>query len=388
MRLLWRDRDLRLLTLGLTAGMAGDSIMLLALAIWAKTLTGSDAAAGLVLLCLAAPCAAAPLAGRLLDHGSRRRVLIAANLASALILLPLLTVHDPADTWILYAVAAQYGALLAVGAAALNGLLGQLLDERHLATANGGLQTIKEGLRIAGPLTGAALFAAAGGAAAALADAATFLIAAACVAAIRPPEPATPTPPARPAGASRARAGRTWRAETSAGVRHLMDDPALRRVTTASALAWLALGLGEPVSFAVVDRGLHRPAAFIGVLACAQGVAPSPAASPPPPPSPAPGRSPRPRAAWPPSARARPCAPRPPRTRPHCPPSSPERPSPARASPSPPSAPSPSCSAGRPATSSAAPPPPPRPSPADPRPSPCWAAPPSSPPSTTASCWR
>jgi MFS family permease len=256
---LLRHRDLRLLTIGLSASMAGDSLMLLVFAIWVKTLTGSNGAAALVLLCIAAPCAIAPLGGWLLDRVPHRRFLVIANIASALTLLPLLEVRDRTDVWIIYLVASLYGVLFVATAAALNGLLKDLLAEELLATANGALQTIKEGLRVAGPLAGAALLATMGGATVALIDAATFLIAAASIAAIglrdRPP----------------VRAELPWPREMSAGLRHLMTDAALRRTMTASAIAWLVIGLTESVSFAVVDQGLHRPPEFIGVLACAQG---------------------------------------------------------------------------------------------------------------------
>ncbi|MUN37504.1 MFS transporter [Actinomadura litoris] len=257
---LWRDRELRLLTVGLTTGMAGDSVMLLTFAVWVKSLTGSTASAAMVMPCLAGPSALAPLGGWLLDRVSKRRFLVHANLVAAVVLLPLLAVRDRSDVWIIYVVAALYGTLFVATAAALNGLLKELLDDDMLVAVNGTLQGIKEGLRVAGPLTGAALFAVLGGAAVALVDAVTFLVAAGSIAAIRPPRFEV------------RRGGPSWRGELSAGVRHLVDDPALRRTMTASAIAWLVLGLGESVSFAIVERGLHRPPEFLGVLACAQGV--------------------------------------------------------------------------------------------------------------------
>lgn len=260
MRVLLRHRDLRLLLIGLSTSMAGDSLMLLVFGIWVKTLTRSNGAAGSVLLCIAVPCALAPAGGWLLDRIPSRRILVGGNLVSALTLLPLLAVRGRGDVWIIYLVAALYGIMFVATAAALNGLLKQLLADEMLATANGTLQTIREGLRVAGPLTGAALFASAGGAAVALIDAASFVVAAASIAAIRPVcEP----PPAR--------ARHSWAQEISADVRHLVADAALRPTMIASAIAWLVIGLGESVSFAMVDQGLHRPAAFLGWLACAQG---------------------------------------------------------------------------------------------------------------------
>jgi MFS family permease len=254
-----RDRDARLTFAGVTVSMIGDSLMLLVFAIWVKTLTGSNGAAGLVLLFIALPCAAAPLWGWLVDRVRRRLFLIAANLASAVMLLPLMAVHGRQDVWIIYLVAVLYGISWVATSAALSGLLKQLLAEEALAAANGELQTVKEGLRLIGPLAGAALFTTMGGVAVAAIDAATFLAAAIAIAMVRLTEP----PPGH--------ASRHLREEMTAGLRHLIREPALRRAMTAGAIAFLVVGFTESVSFAVVDQGLHRPPEFIGVLASAQG---------------------------------------------------------------------------------------------------------------------
>jgi hypothetical protein len=51
-RALLRNRDARLLLVGQTLSMFGDRAMFLVLAIWAKELTGSNAAAGMVFFVL------------------------------------------------------------------------------------------------------------------------------------------------------------------------------------------------------------------------------------------------------------------------------------------------------------------------------------------------
>jgi len=159
MRAVLRLPDFRLLFAGLSASMVGDALMLLVYAIWVKSLTGSNGAAGLVTLFIALPYVMAPLGGRLVDRFRRRPFLVVANLASALMLLPLLAVRTARDVWIIYLVAALYGLSSVTIAAALNGLLKELLADELLATANGVLQTVREGLRLGGPLAGAALFA-------------------------------------------------------------------------------------------------------------------------------------------------------------------------------------------------------------------------------------
>ncbi|WP_420176439.1 hypothetical protein [Luteococcus sp. OSA5] len=67
----------------------GDTVMILALSIWVKSLTGSSSQAGVTLAFFMAPQLFAPLAGQLVDHIPRRVVLVAGNLLSAATLVPL-----------------------------------------------------------------------------------------------------------------------------------------------------------------------------------------------------------------------------------------------------------------------------------------------------------
>jgi MFS family permease len=106
MRRVLARRDMRLYLAGHTLSVFGDTALWLALAVWAKQLTGSSAAAGMVMFCLAAPQLASPLCGMVVDRVRRRPLLIVANLATAAAVLPLLLVHDRGDVWILYAVTA------------------------------------------------------------------------------------------------------------------------------------------------------------------------------------------------------------------------------------------------------------------------------------------
>jgi len=78
----FQQRGFGLLFVGLLASMAGDSLMLIVLAVWVKELTGSNGAAGLTFFFLAAPSLLAPLAGIYVDRVRRRTVLLWGNLAS------------------------------------------------------------------------------------------------------------------------------------------------------------------------------------------------------------------------------------------------------------------------------------------------------------------
>ena len=102
MRQLLRDRDFRFLLAGQTLSAFGDYAMFLAIGIWAKELTGSNAAAGLTILPFALPALAGPALGVIVDRFPRRHVMIVTDLLAAVVVLGLLAVDGPEDLWILY----------------------------------------------------------------------------------------------------------------------------------------------------------------------------------------------------------------------------------------------------------------------------------------------
>jgi hypothetical protein len=91
-------RFLRLL-IGNSVSSFGDSALYLSLGVWAKDLTGSNAAAGAIFLAQGLPCLAAPLAGQLTDRVRRRPLLIVTNAIAGAAVLALLIVHSRADLW-------------------------------------------------------------------------------------------------------------------------------------------------------------------------------------------------------------------------------------------------------------------------------------------------
>jgi len=261
MRDLLRHRDFRLLLVGQTLSMFGDTAMLLTLGMWAKDLTGSNAVAGSVFAALGLPVLFAPLGGMVIDRFRRRHVMIAVDLGTAAAVLLLLLVHDRGDLWLIYLVAVLYGASLILFQSARSALLHTMLDEAQLGQANGSLSTVREALRLVGPAAGAALYAWFGGQATAVLDSATFLVSAAALAMMRVAE----DKPTR-------QVGEPLRAQLSTGVRHLRSTPVLRAAVLVVVVAMLAIGLAESVFFAVVDEGLGKPVTYLGVLQVAMGV--------------------------------------------------------------------------------------------------------------------
>src|SRR4051794_38073381 len=203
---------------GLTASMFGDSAMLLVLSMWVKTVTGSNAQAGLTFFFLAIPAFFAPLMGLGIDRVRRKPLLVWGHIASGAMVLPLVLVGGAGQVWIIWVVAAFYGVSFIVLPAALNGLLKELVPEEMLVDANASLQTTKESFRLFGPLIGALLFTWLGGWAVALLDAGSFFAAALVISTLN----VTEEPP-------RVEESHLW-AQLTAGVRHVAGERVLRHV--------------------------------------------------------------------------------------------------------------------------------------------------------------
>ncbi|HVQ93059.1 MAG TPA: MFS transporter [Mycobacteriales bacterium] len=263
MRALLAHRDLRIYLSAQALSMFGDSALWLALAIWAKSLTGSNSAAALVFFAFLAPALLSPAAGLLVDRSRRLRLLTIVNLTAAVLVSGLLLVRGAGQLWLIYAITLGYGGAYTVLGAGQSALLRTLVpDDSMLADANGALRTMQEAMRLLAPLAGAGLYTVAGGGVVALLDAATFLLAAGALRLLRVADPA----PARPDRTA------TWRSELVAGIGHVRRTVPLRQLLVAAALTTLVAGFAETVIFAVVDTALHRPPAFVGVLEMAMAV--------------------------------------------------------------------------------------------------------------------
>ena len=259
MRRLITHRDARIYIAGQSFSIIGDSALWLAMGIWVKILTGSNSAAGLTFFAFVCGCMTAPLSGVVVDRLRRRPLLIAANLSGAALVCVLLLVHGRGQVWLIYAVMFGYGAVNGLITAAQTALLTVLVPGDLLGEANSALQMLSQGLRLVTPLLGAGLLALAGARPVILLDAGTFAAAAAAVLALRLREQRPDRAPAR------------WRAEFTAGLRHVADTRALRRPLIACVIAVSAFGFFETVPFAVVGQGLHRSPEFLGVLNSLQG---------------------------------------------------------------------------------------------------------------------
>jgi MFS family permease len=259
MRKAFQQKGFGRLFAGLTTSMFGDSVMLLVLSMWVKTLTGSNGAAGLTFFWMVVPALFAPLYGMYIDRIRRKPLLVWGNVISALMVLPLLVVRDAGDVWIVYLVSFLYGISFVVLPAGLNGLLKEMVPDRLLVEANSSLQTTKEGFRLVGPLVGAALFGRYGGGVVAVVDSLSFVVAALIIASIALQE----DPPQR--------GEQHWWHEMTGGIKHLVHEPVLRHTMVAFVLMLIVIGFTEASIYALLDF-FGKPATFAGVVVTVQGV--------------------------------------------------------------------------------------------------------------------
>ena len=260
MRRLLAHRDARVYLAGQVFSLFGDSCLWLAMGIWARALTGSNAQAGLVFFFYTAPALLAPALGLLADRVRRRPLLLAVNVLTAGAVLALLAVHGPGQVWLIDGVMLAYGVSSQVMGPAQAALLAVMVPAELLPDANAALRTVQESLRLIAPLAGAGLFVAAGPHVIAVIDAASFAFPVASLLMLRVREP-VPEP---------AEAG--WAAQVAAGVRHIWRIAELRQVLIAAACTTTVFGFAETTSFAITTDGLRRPAAFVGILGAVQGI--------------------------------------------------------------------------------------------------------------------
>ncbi|WP_425246569.1 MFS transporter [Streptomyces sp. NEAU-NA10] len=254
-----RDRNAGLYLVGLVVSAFGTSALGLAAGVWVKDLTGSNGLAALCLLAVWAPTLAAPALGTIADRVRRRPLLIWTNLGLGGLLLSLFAVGSRGDLWLLFAVLLVYGATVVVHDPAESALLTSVVDADLLGDFNGLRTTAVEGTKLVAPLTGAALYAAFGGAAVAFLDAVTFVVAAGLWGLVRVDEER----PRRPTGG--------WWEQAAEGARHLWAHPGLRPLVLAGGATMLLSGLNATTTYAVVDGLGHAPA-YTGVLYAVQGV--------------------------------------------------------------------------------------------------------------------
>ena len=185
--LLRTHRDLRLLFCAQVVSFLGDWFADVALLGLVLDLTGSPIAAALVMVATMLPVfVIAPLAGPVVDSVDRRKLIVGVSLAQAAAALLLLGVGE-STVWLAFVARALISVLGAFVAPASQAAIPNLVDAEHLPTANALLGSVWGAMLAVGAALGGAFTVAFGRDASFVADAATFLVAAALIVAVRRP---------------------------------------------------------------------------------------------------------------------------------------------------------------------------------------------------------
>ena len=263
-----RQRDFGLLWLAGLISIAGDMALLIALPLHVYRLTGSALSVATSLAMTFAPgVVIGSVAGVFVDRWDRKRTMIVADAARAVVLLPVLVAPDRVG--LLYAVAAVQGTIGLFFGPAEDALLPKLVGEERLVTANA-LNALNNNLGfLIGPAVGAVLYAETGLAGVALADAASYLGSAALIRLIAADAQPGRDGEAPGVGSPWARMVADWRA----GLAVVGRQTALRVLFGAQFLGnlgegvFITLGLGP-----LVLDVLGGTPAQVGLLATAQAV--------------------------------------------------------------------------------------------------------------------
>ena len=266
-----RQRDFTLLWFAGLVSITGDWMLVVALPITVYELTGSALATGAILITnKLAALVLGSIAGVFVDRWDRKRTMVIANLIRGPALLLLLAVDSADRVWLVYVVAAVVSAVGQFFRPAENALLPRLVGKELLIPANA-LNALNDNLgRLIGPALGGLVAAWIGLGGVAAVDAASYLVAAAMIAAI-----STSTRPERVlqsnASAATGTGGAVWH-EWLDGLRQVRDNPVLRVVFAVFAIASLGEGVLQTAFWVYIDEALDGGPREAGWLWSAQGV--------------------------------------------------------------------------------------------------------------------
>ena len=262
---LWQDREFLKLWGSETVSLFGSAITTLALPLTAVTiLKASPAQMGLLGAATFAPFLLLTLPlGVWVDRSRRRPLLVTANLARAVLLA--LVPLGAALGWLrigwLYPIAFLVGVFDALFHLAYAAYLPALVGPDHLLEGNSKLQASASTAEIAGPGLAGALVGVIGAPFAVVLDAASFLVGALGIGAIRRPEP-RPAPPD-----ARVQLGR----EVLAGLRLVFGHPLLRPMALEAATFNGCSQAAGTLLVLYATRELHLAPGVIGLVLAAGG---------------------------------------------------------------------------------------------------------------------
>jgi MFS family permease len=263
----FRRRDFRLLLFGQTTTQLGTQVSGVAIPLLAVvTLDASPLQLGLVTASGTVAFALIGLpAGAWIDRWRRRPVLVAADVARAVLLvtIPLAAFLGMLTIAQLVVVSLLAGAARVFFDVGYQSYLPSVVGRAGLLAGNSAMETIRAGGQVAGPGVGGWAVTVLGAANVVLVQAVTFAVSAASLLAIRAPEP---PPPPRPLP------GRLV-AEIREGLAFVARTRVLRAVAITSAAGNFSFAIASAVSFVFMVRTLGLSPAAIGLVLAAGSLA-------------------------------------------------------------------------------------------------------------------
>ena len=260
-RSLWRHPDFLKLWSADTVSQLGSQVTLLAVPIVAITvLKATTFQVGLLSAVEMAPFLLVGLpAGAIVDRLRRRPVLIAGDVGRALALasIPIAHAFDALGLAQLYVVAFTTGVLTVFFDVAYMAYLPALVDRDQLADGNTKLEISRSGGQIAGPGIAGVLISTLGAAAAITADAASFVVSAVGITAIRRSEPA-------PTNVDTGRGH--LRRDVRQGLRYVLRHPLLRPIAFCTASSNFFNAMYGAIFILFMVRGLHLRPGVVGLV--------------------------------------------------------------------------------------------------------------------------
>lgn len=232
-----------------------------AVLIWVYSLTHSGVMVSLVGLAEALPLLLlAPVAGVFVDRWSRARTMAGAVLCQALVLSPLLMVHDRSGIPIILVVTLLVNAAAQFFMPAATAAIPVVVGTDQLGPANGLIQMINSLVLILAPGLASLLFALIGPHALFLVLIAVYVLAAPLLAAVPAPRPAE------------AGTGTSMLGEMRAGLEYVRRSPLLMAIITIVFVALLGAGALNVLDVVFVTRALHLRTETVGILLTANGI--------------------------------------------------------------------------------------------------------------------
>jgi MFS family permease len=263
---LFAHRDFRLLLVGQTTSQLGTQVSAVAIPLLAvATLQATSFEVGLINAASTLAFALIGLpAGAWLDRWRRRPVLVASDLARALLLatIPLAALFGLLTIWQLVLVSLLVGTARVLFDIGYRSYLPSVTGKERVLAGNSSMEFVRASGQVVGPGLGGLLVTLVGAAAVVLVQAGTFTVSALSLLAIRTPEEPIPVAAERV----------PLRTQIVDGLTFVMRNRFLRATALASALSNLSFAIASAVNMIFLSRELHLSPAVIGLVIAAGSV--------------------------------------------------------------------------------------------------------------------